>query len=461
MSESKPKLFDSLTGMRGISAIMVIITHCISTDLEGKTFVGTPAFGASGDMSVFFFFALSGFLLTYKAYCEILQTPKEIPADKKQVRSQIADNSQEDNVSTVASMTVAVGINNLNKSAESNNSTLKLVKPTKMDFIYYTIRRFFRIYPAYALVLLFSGDTGIPNPLDERFLKRVFLLPTSNYAQFWTIRVELAYYMMIPFLQLLSYYALKLEENRKNNNQKHIPFHLILLSAITALAIWLCFIGRIYSPADPINRPPIYQYMPIFWFGSLTGTAYFYIKQNKCLQHNFEASEQRKIYWAAEIMSYIILFLIILTNKYSSITILGKETWLCQVQASVMSPLYGLLILLLVFTNETISLGRFFACNLFLWTGKASYSIYLIQYAAINLVFRGFSYLKGIEANILVIIFACLFGWFLFKGVEERSVNIGNLLIKKLKTKNEKPHDMEVNLIHNDALKKLQIEPLS
>ena len=73
-------------------------------------------------------------------------------------------------------------------------------------------------------------------------------------------------------------------------------------------------------------------------------------------------------------------------------------------------------------------------CNFFLWTGKVSYSIYLIHYAAINIVFRGID-LQGIETDILVKIFACIFGWLLLKIEEKPGAKIGNRLIKKLQNK--------------------------
>jgi len=440
----KAQLFDSLTGLRGISALMVIITHCMSSnfDADEERFTNSDSLHASGNMAVLFFFVLSGFLLTYKAYCEILTSEEKLPFEKiaKEGRESyptVGIAPQEDNIERKPSLSFnRVLPERLTKS----NKVLKVVMPTQRNFLYYTLRRFFRIYPPYIIILFFSEGTVWP--IANRVWERMFLLPTT-YAHLWTIRVELTYYMMVPLFQLISAYMLKFEEDRRERNKSYIPYHFIYLAGVTFLAIFISWAGRVYIGVDPNNRPPIYQYMPIFWFGSLTGILYFYLKQRGFLLNNFNPSTQKIFNWIVEILTYLILVLIVFSNKHSSINYLGRETWLCQIQAPFISPLYGLLILLLVLSNEKTSMGKLFSCNLFLWTGKASYSIYLIQYAGINLVIFA-TKISGVEAYILVLILDCAFGWVYHRGIEEKSVKIGNILIKNLKARAEAQRQKEL-----------------
>src|SRR5689334_16112022 len=115
--------FQSLTGLRGICALVVILTHVGEASFD---FAVPPGLAVAGDKAVYFFFVLSGFLLTYRAFCEILPSPPQA------------------------------------QSVYSSQSLV--VMPTKNSVYSYFIRRFFRIYPTYFVVLLIYEDCPYPQP---------------------------------------------------------------------------------------------------------------------------------------------------------------------------------------------------------------------------------------------------------------------------------------------------------
>lgn len=412
------KHLDALTGLRGISALMVIVQH--SLEVGPTKFAISPSFLVAGDMSVYFFFVLSGFLLTYRAYCEILLAPKT---------------KQSPNGSLLANIEVEY------EQIPHPN----LVMPTKMSLLFYFIRRIFRIYPAYALILLFSEGKPYPNP-TARFWKRLFMLNTE-YSYFWTIRVEMACYMFIPVFQVISAIALNLENKYYRTR---IPFHLLYLCLVTSFFLWLHCTGFIHIPfTDGYNN--FWDNLPVFWYGSLAGTAYFYLEKNGYTLKKSGGFKQKMIFFSIELASYFILFAAILSNKTASENFLGTRTWWCETTRVSVTPLYALMLVLLSVTQGESSVGKFFACNFWVFTGKISYSMYLVNYNAITLV-NEHTNITGFEANITVIFLECIFGWLLHTFVEETGVKLGNYFIKKIKSGSKSE-------AHSDNDKDLKSDP--
>ena len=184
---------DALDGLRGLAVLLVVLSHLSNARLQlapGLDFRGTGKYG------VFLFFALSAFLLT-----------KPLLRDEADLRD-------------------------------------------PRGWTRYAARRILRIFPLYWLVLLVNwGVTQwAPTPampsLTTGELVRHLLLQEGK-GVYWTIPVEISYYLVLPFVALV-FRALRLD--------------LALVTCATAAAI-----GAAELPKDTLN---LGAYLPIFLMGS-------------------------------------------------------------------------------------------------------------------------------------------------------------------------------------------------
>ena len=125
-----------LTAIRGFACLLVIIAHVLSS----MPYIGINV-ARTGKIGVWLFFILSAFLLTIQWL------------DKKEVK--------------------------------------------KGEVIKFYIKRFFRIFPCYIVVLITAFLIKyIPN--IETLIKHIFLL--EGMGHFWTIPVEFMFYLIIPLI---------------------------------------------------------------------------------------------------------------------------------------------------------------------------------------------------------------------------------------------------------------------
>jgi peptidoglycan/LPS O-acetylase OafA/YrhL len=387
------KRFDYLTSMRGISAFVVVLNHCQDNGTE--YFGNAPTLELTGIMAVYFFFVLSAFLLTYRAFCELFPSSKTLTSPE----------SQEANLQ----------LDVLDESEERKPHP-NLVLPTKSSIGFYFLRRFFRIYPAYTVALLLSEP---PPFFTERFFKRLFLLNTE-YAHFWALRVEIWYYAIIPLIQVGCAFTMNLDNKHP---RRRISFHIMFLLLVTVFPVYQHYIGG--------TSLGIIDFFPIFWYGSLAGIAFFYLKRKGYILTDPQGRMKKFYFYMAEIMTYGIIVVITLSHASSSLAFIGTETWWSDASPPSLALVYCVLLLILTLTDGNTSMGKFFHCNLLLWLGKISYSVYLVNYAPIDLI--KISNIRGLEANIAVVILECALGGVTCILVEEPGVKLGNFLIRRIK----------------------------
>lgn len=401
MSATNKQQLDCLTGMRGASALIVIFAHCI--ELGRDTFNISQSFQPAGTLSVDFFFVLSAFLLTYRAFCELMPLPKGQPQQEAQYLPLATEPDSEEQVMP--------------------NSNLKM--PTRHSILDYAIRRLFRVYPAYFVTLLLPGITPYPATFKLFWERALFL--NTDYFHLWTIRIELLYYAMLPMIQILCAYALLLENKCRKANH---PFLALLLIFITSLMVWAHVAGYIIG-----------KHLPVFWYGSLAGIAYYFCKKHGYILTDPTGIKQQLTFFGIEIITYGLIVCMIFANHPSSQAFLGRDTWLTMPPDGEHRASFALFFFPLVFlcavTEGQTTLAKFFTCNFLVWAGKISYSMYLIQCIAIYLVLN-YMGVKGFEGVMLVIVAACAVAWVMYSAVEEPGVRLGSWIISKLKIRSQK-----------------------
>lgn len=212
---------DSLDGLRGLAALIVVFSHTSNSDMFFIPFLDFRGIGKSG---VFLFFLLSSFLLTLP----LLRKGKEV-----------------------------------------------LSFPVMS---HYWQRRFFRIYPLYTLYLLLGvistlvitatlkkSGVGIPFELDWiGFINHLALLEGKGVT--WSIAVEFKFYFTLPLFVL----AIVLVR----------PFGSI---GVIGLFVFLMMLSQFISPQSEslMNDARLLPYMPIFIIGMFLAVLQDYINNNK------------------------------------------------------------------------------------------------------------------------------------------------------------------------------------
>lgn len=212
---------DSLDGLRGFAALIVVFSHTSNSGMFFIPFLDLRGIGKSG---VFLFFLLSSFLLTLP----LLRKGKEV-----------------------------------------------LSFPVMS---HYWQRRFFRIYPLYTLYLLLGvistlvitaalgkSGVGIPFGLDwTGFIDHLALLDGKGVT--WSIAVEFKFYFILPFFVLAIVFA-----------RSYGPLALI------GLFVSLILLSQFISPQSKslTNDARLLPYLTIFIIGIFLAVLQDYINNNK------------------------------------------------------------------------------------------------------------------------------------------------------------------------------------
>lgn len=186
----------SLDGLRGLAALMVVASHGAASGLHLVPGLNLEGIGKHG---VYLFFVLSAFLLTRQA--------------------------------------------------------LRWFPSTNWwaDLRAYAVRRFARIFPLYALVLVTAwllGGPGLGVPLDGAALARHLVL-TQGSGIYWSVPVEFCYYLWIPLLAFV------------------LASPLSLAMRWALLGGLLATVTVMFPSLDaPRNSDQLRWYLPVFLIGS-------------------------------------------------------------------------------------------------------------------------------------------------------------------------------------------------
>lgn len=193
--------YDYLDGLRGIAVLFVLFSHLSNYGLHAFPRI---SFSGSGKYGVFLFFNLSAFLLTLPFL-------------------------------------------------RLTNSELRNIKV----WLNYGVRRFFRIFPLFIIVLTISynfKDNALFIPISTwEFKRHLLLLHGKNI--FWTIPVEFKYYFILPVVALIFVLF-----------KKNIVPSTIFITATLIIVIRLLW----PSENSQMNTVILGPYLPIFLLGSFS-----------------------------------------------------------------------------------------------------------------------------------------------------------------------------------------------
>ncbi len=314
---------DALDGFRGLAVMAVFLSHTSNAEIFILPFLDFSGIGKSG---VFLFFLLSSFLLTFPFLVK-----------KEQACS----------------------------------------APFLLNYL---LRRIFRIYPLYIVVLLVSLATtavmwkvlsmdeqiGLPLTLNiHEFFTHITLQEGKSMA--WSIAVEFKYYFVLPFLGFL--YAIVLK-NR----------------------LWWCFaatialivaVEMVYPQAQSLrNDPRMSPYLPIFFIGGFLAVCQHNWNQNR----EYLNERYKKLLQIMAVASaLIIIFIIPSVHGFFR----GTEIPYNHFHKNFIE--YALLWSVMIFcvVNGGGVLRWFFESKILRYLGHISFSVYLLHGSVIAL-FRSF-----------------------------------------------------------------------
>ena len=296
--------FEALDGLRGLAVLLVMESHLGNAHFHlvpGLDLSGTGKYG------VYLFFVLSAFLLTHPL--------------------------------------VAGGRERLTHRGQ---------------WLRYALRRVLRIVPLYYVVLVThhlatrSGATRVFDPMDTASLGRHLLLQ-EGMGLYWTVPVEFAYYLLLPFVAVVFVVALA---------GRVVPVTLASAAAI-ALALWL------WPPATSrINTLHLGIYLPIFLCGSLAACLFARMEEAAVER----AAAARRVL-AASTPAALLAVACLVPASWTALT--GAPTRPAAFHREFL--LFGVLWSVVVtgVASGAGPLARFFAWKPLRFVGAVSFSIYL------------------------------------------------------------------------------------
>jgi peptidoglycan/LPS O-acetylase OafA/YrhL len=345
----------ALDGLRGIAVLFVVLSHMSLSGLRPHPILH---FGGSGKYGVYLFFVLSSFLLSLHYF----RTPARPP----------------------------------NKPGY---------------WAAYTVRRIFRIYPLYTIVLLagwavpFLG-MALYGPHDATVLRHLLLL--DGHKIFWAIPVEVKFYLLLPFLLVLYDAVLK---------RRAGPALAIVAVATMAKEYWLPV--QFYH-GDPLA---LGVYLPAFLLGHGAAVLHAAI----ALHPLSDAS--RRILDVAGIAAFVAVLATIPT-WYAALT--GTDTVLVRFHNAVAE--YGIAwsIVLLAATNGDGIVRRVFEWRPLRFVGVVSFSIYLGHLPVIEYMRRALADngpLLTIPATLAAIV---ALAWLTYTLIEKPAMRLGATISRRL-----------------------------
>ena len=291
-NDGKPNHQPELDGFRGLAVLFVLLAH---SSFAGYDPLGID-FNHFGSVGVYLFFVLSAYLINRQML-----------------------------------------------------EALAAQRATPKFWLRYALRRVLRIYPMYLLTLiasylLFANGFGGPIHHVDDILKHLSL--TEAKGVFWTIPVEVAYYLISPLLVLALWPLYRVR-----------PWLAMLLLLTATLALW-------YTRFLHLPMPLFLRFAPVLAFGTLLAMA------------------QRRLRLPGGIG--LALFALILTTIPSAARVLfGSSTFHAYTYTVAYGLAWALILYQALYHEVTLSaLGRFKPLR---YLGTLSFSIYLLHLPVLSL----------------------------------------------------------------------------
>lgn len=287
----------------------------------------------------------------------------------------------------------------------------------------YFIRRFFRIAPAYFLIItlvaLIGKSTVLGWSTETSISWQNFLAHTTftnflfkQYANSilgveWTIAVEVVFYLILPLILMLI--------SHNKNSLKMLVFLFIASFLISIILYYLLLTphGRSYFYA-PIFFPVIH--FPTFILGILT---YQITKIIDIRKYN------SNIYFIFYIICLIFYIWLIRPYFIENIQYYGGIDYL--VSSTVFAPL-----LLGLAVRQKDRLYSIFCNKITIFIGKISFSLYLVHYIIINITKNlPIISLNSYELAAIAIATSMISAYVLYTIIEKNGIKLGKYIISK------------------------------
>ncbi len=275
-------------------------------------------------------------------------------------------------------------------------------KPYGMkEMVIFWIKRIFRIYPCYICVLLLALVFGFFDKITE--IGQHILLLKGNW-HFWTIPVEMIFYLIVPFILVI------LKNIRNLSRYGEIGLLLIFSIVLAVIAPFTSY---------EENSIFIVWYLPVFFLGMILGNIY---KKN--------IQVKKTISYLVSIVAFLCCAALIIAIPIVRFYIFGiAPNGYLQNKYLFVSFVWASVIIAIIYNNKW---KKAFELNrIFIWIGEISYPLYLTHYL-ILIKISEFE-LPFIIKVIIVVGSSILLSLFLHYTIEMPFVNIGKKITNFIK----------------------------
>lgn len=271
-------------------------------------------------------------------------------------------------------------------------STYFLSKPERayrpMEWLNYIVRRFMRIYPLYALILLFYYllNGVYHHEINSISVIKENLLLQKGSLHFWTIPVEFTFYLFLPIVILFIVLICRMN-----------------LKITIGCTILFIAIHQIISPYTRAVESSIhlFQYLPVFIMGCVGAL----VQQN--LRKVSFSGRQQSMLDLLSISLFVGLFLI---TPLPMKILFGHTPDKYLMNKFIFIGFGCLLLILSVMHGKVIK--KLFSSQIMRYFGRISYSGYLIHWIFMQIIivkyFKGLTLASGLLTFIVTILSATL-----------------------------------------------------
>ncbi len=363
--EIRPDTFPALDGLRGLAVMLVVLSHMGN---QGMDLLPWPSFAGYGKAGVFLFFVLSAYLLTRQALTDL--------------------------------------------AGESRVETLRYWSS-------YLVRRAFRIFPLYwivlttALVGYFAGFEFVRRLSPENWLQHMLMLRGESI--FWTIPVEFSYYLVIPVLATVCVAIARFN--------RWLPSAFTALCLVAAAIIWP-------EQASALNGIVLWPYLVIFLSGSLA--ACVGVAMASAPKRAPPGQSAVRLLWWLVLIALLLIVFATIPDAWRTIT--GSDITNRHFHRDYL--FYGVFWTSILFVIMQTGVGHaVFASPPARFLGRTSFSIYLTHLPVLALWSQVDLPATLVAAGALLTVAA--FAWLTWRWIEVPGINLGKVISKRILKREE------------------------